>query len=44
MITDGIDVQYKWEDGNIKTDKVWLFDYEEEDKNDWLASNQFTVE
>ena len=26
MITDGIDVQYKREDGSTKTDKVWLFD------------------
>lgn len=43
MITDGIDVQYKREDGSIKTDKVWLFDYEKEDNNDWLALNQFTV-
>ena len=43
MITDGIDVQYKREDGSVKTDKVWLFDYEEENNNDWLASNEFTV-
>ena len=43
MITDGIDVQYKREDGSTKTDKVWLFDYKEEDNNDWLTTNQFTV-
>jgi type I restriction enzyme, R subunit len=43
MITDGIDVQYTRKDGSIKTDKVWVFDYEKEDNNDWLATNQFTV-
>jgi len=43
MITDGIDVSYRLKDGAIKYDKVWLFDFEYAENNDWLAVNQFTV-
>jgi type I restriction enzyme R subunit len=43
MITDGIDVQFNRPDGSVKTDKVYLFDFENEDNNDWAAVNQFTV-
>jgi len=44
MVTDGIDVEYEREDGSIKYDKVWLFDKEEKNNNDWLVVNQFTVQ
>jgi len=43
MVTDGIDVQYAGEDGRTVNDKVWPFDYEDVDNNDWLVVNQFTV-
>ncbi|OHD69976.1 MAG: DEAD/DEAH box helicase [Spirochaetes bacterium RBG_16_49_21] len=43
MITDGVDVQYKRPDGSIKNDKVWLFDYNDPDNNNWLAAHQFTL-
>ena len=43
MITDGIDVQYNRPDGTVKTDKVYLFDFDNPDNNDWAAVNQFTV-
>ncbi|HPF07952.1 MAG TPA: type I restriction endonuclease, partial [Spirochaetota bacterium] len=43
MITDGIDVQYNRPDGTVKTDKVYLFDFENPDNNDWAVINQFTV-
>jgi len=43
MITDGIDVQYNRPDGTVKTDKVYLFDFDNPDNNDWAAINQFTV-
>ncbi|MGF7186455.1 type I restriction enzyme R subunit [Desulfitispora alkaliphila] len=43
MITDGIDVETRREDGSSKTEKVWLFDFEQIDNNDWLVINQFTV-
>ena len=42
-LTDGIDVVYKDEDGNDKGDKVYLFDFEEEENNDFLVVNQFTI-
>ncbi len=43
MITDGIDVQYNRPDGSVKTDKMYLFDFDNPDNNDWMAVNQFTV-
>ena len=43
MVTDGIDVEYEREDGSIKGDKVWIFDKENLDNNDWLLVNQFAV-
>ncbi|MDI6704868.1 MAG: hypothetical protein QME73_01215 [Bacillota bacterium] len=33
MITDGVDVQYRRDDGSIKTDKVWIFDLENVNNN-----------
>jgi type I restriction enzyme R subunit len=43
MLSDGIEVEYRTEDGRIKGDKAWLLDYEYPDNNDWLVVNQFTV-
>jgi type I restriction enzyme R subunit len=43
MLTDGIDIEYREENGETVYDKVWLFDFEEPEKNDYLAVNQFTV-
>ena len=44
MLVNGIDVEIKVDD-KIKYEKVWLVDFENEneDNNDWLAVNQFTV-
>ena len=42
MLTDGVDVSYM-EDSREKFDKVWLFDLENLENNDWLVVNQFTV-
>lgn len=42
MLTDGVDISYRQE-GRVVYDKVWLFDLEDLDNNDWLAVNQFTV-
>jgi type I restriction enzyme R subunit len=42
MLTDGVDVEYR-QDDRIIGDKVWLFDFEETDNNDFLAVNQFTI-
>ena len=43
LLRDGVDVEYRLPDGSSKGDKVWLFDFENPDRNDWLAANQFTV-
>ncbi len=42
ILTDGVDVSFMQE-GTVVHDKVWLFDLEEPENNDWLAVNQFTV-
>ncbi len=42
MLVDGIDVEYQ-ADGRTMHDKVWLVDFANEDRNDWLAVNQYTV-
>ncbi len=43
LLTDGIDVEYRQPDGSIAGDKVWLFDFNRPERNEWLAVNQFTV-
>ncbi len=43
LLTDGVDVEYRRPDGSIAGDKVWLFDFDDPDRNDWLVVNQFTV-
>lgn len=43
LIRDGVDVEYRLPDGSTKGNKVWLFDYEQPERNDWLAVSQFTV-
>ncbi len=44
LLTDGVDVEYRRDDGSLKGDKVKLFDFDDPDNNDWLAVNQFTVQ
>jgi len=43
MLRDGVEVEYRRDDGNIAGDRVGLIDYEDPDNNDWLVVNQFTV-
>lgn len=42
-VTDGVDVEYRTEDGRNATEKLWLFDFERPERNDFVAVNQFTV-
>jgi len=42
LFVNGVDVEYR-KDGRIKGDKVWLFDFENVKKNEFLAVNQFTI-
>ena len=41
-LTDGVDVEYQ-QDGRTKNDKLWLIDFDDSEKNQYLAVNQFTV-
>jgi type I restriction enzyme R subunit len=43
MLIDGVDVEYRREDGSIAGGQAWALDFDEPDNNDWLAVNQFTV-
>jgi type I restriction enzyme R subunit len=43
LIFSGVPVQYKRADGSIKDELVWLFDFDDIRKNEYLAVNQFTV-
>jgi type I restriction enzyme R subunit len=42
VLTDGVDVSHI-KDGREVYDKVWLLDLDDQNNNDWLAVNQFTV-
>lgn len=43
MITDGIDVHAKQEDGSYRTEKVYVYDFEKPLNNEFMAINQFTI-
>ncbi len=42
LLVDGVDTTFQ-SAGEERYEKVWLFDFENPDKNDFLATNQFTV-
>ncbi len=42
LLVDGVDVAYQ-SDGEERYQKVWLFDFANPKKNDFLATNQYTV-
>ncbi|MBL3645520.1 type I restriction endonuclease subunit R [Bacillus sp. RHFB] len=43
LITDGVDVEVREEDGRNTTKKLWLFDFEHPENNNFLAVKQFTI-
>ena len=43
LITEGVPVEHRGEDGQVRTTRVWLVDFEQPERNDWLAINQFTI-
>lgn len=43
MLINGLDVEYRRNDGVIYGDKVWLFDFKIPENNEFLVVNQFTV-
>lgn len=43
MITDGIDVSYRLDNGEVKYTQAHIFDFEKPLNNDFMAVNQFTI-
>lgn len=43
FLTEGIPVSYRTSDGEEKHDYVWLIDFENTEKNDFLVVNQYTL-
>jgi type I restriction enzyme R subunit len=43
LLTDGVNVEYRTDDGRIVGDKIWLLDLSNPDANDFVVANQFTV-
>jgi len=44
MLVNGIEVDYKAEDGRTVSGRVYVVDFETIENNDWLVANQYTVE
>jgi len=42
FLTDGVPIEYR-KDGKIKHDTAWLIDFENPNKNEFIAINQFTI-
>ncbi len=43
LLVNGIDVQYRKKNGSVKHDKVFIFDFDHIENNEFLAVNQFTI-
>ena len=43
LLTEGVDVEFKDSDGELRTKKIWLFDFENPENNEFAAVNQLTV-
>ena len=43
MLVDGVTVEYRNADGTIRGAQARVIDFDDPDRNDWIAVNQFTV-
>ena len=43
LITEGVPVEHRSNDGLLRTTRLWLVDFDEPENNDWVAVNQFTI-
>lgn len=43
LLTDGVNVEYRHEDGSVRTAQVQIFDFNNPANNDFIAINQLTV-
>lgn len=43
LLAEGVPVEHRGADGQSRTERVWLVDFEHPERNDWVAINQFTI-
>ncbi|GEK80143.1 DEAD/DEAH box helicase [Agrococcus baldri] len=43
LMTEGVPVEHRAADGQLRTTRIWFIDFEHPGNNDWLAVNQFTI-
>lgn len=43
LLVNGVDVEYRDQAGEVRTNKVWLIDTENPENNEFLAVNQYTM-
>jgi type I restriction enzyme R subunit len=43
LLVDGVPVEYRDANGDVRTVRIRLIDFDNPENNDWLAVNQFTV-
>ena len=43
LISEGVPVEHRGQDGLLRTTRLWLVDFENPENNDWAAVNQFTI-
>jgi type I restriction enzyme R subunit len=43
FLTEGVDVTFRNENNEIRTDKIWLIDFQNPENNEFIAVNQFTI-
>lgn len=43
LLAEGVDVEFRGDNGKTASTKIWLIDLANTDANDWLAVNQFVV-
>lgn len=43
LITEGVPVEHRDDDGQLRTTSLWMVDFDEPSNNDWVVANQFTI-
>jgi type I restriction enzyme, R subunit len=43
LLVNGVDVEFRDSGGEIRTVKVWLFDFDQPENNEFIAVNQLTI-
>lgn len=43
LLTKGVPVEFRDKDGRLRTIRIWLVDFDDPTRNDWLAVNQYTI-